>query len=44
METMDPQYDLPSFSKMSIPALYEDTHQKLKLDLQEQAKACRYVD
>jgi len=42
VETMDPQYDLPSskyFSKMSIPALYEDTRQKLKLDLQEQAKA-----
>ena len=42
VEIMDPQYDLPSskyFSKMSIPALYEDTHQKLKLDLQEQAKA-----
>ena len=39
---MDPQYDLQSskyFSKTSIPALYEDTRQKLKLDLQEQAKA-----
>jgi len=38
VETMDPQYDLPSskyFSKMSILALYEDTHQKLKLDLQK---------
>ena len=35
---MDPQYDLPSskyFSKTLIPALYEDTRQKLKLDLQE---------
>ena len=27
------------FSKMSILAIYEDTRQKLKLDLQEQAKA-----
>ena len=39
---MDPQNDLPSskyFSKTSILALYEDTPQKLKLDLQEQAKA-----
>ena len=34
--------DLPNskyFSKTSIPALYEDTRQKMKLDLQEQAKA-----
>ncbi|XP_065899760.1 E3 SUMO-protein ligase ZBED1-like [Dysidea avara] len=42
VEKMDPQYDFPSskyFSKTSIPALYEDTRQKLQLDLQEQAKA-----
>ena len=38
LEKMDPQYDLPSskyFSKVAIPALYEETQQKLESDLKE---------
>ena len=38
LEKMDPQYDLPSsiyFSKVTIPALYEETRQKLESDLKE---------
>ena len=38
LEKMDPQYDLPSskyLSKVAIPALYEETRQKLESDLKE---------
>ena len=38
LEKMDTQCDLPSskyFSKVAIPALYEETRQKLESDLKE---------
>ena len=38
LEKLDPQYDLPSskyFSKIAIPALYEETRQKIVFDLKE---------